>query len=239
MADATSRSAGAIVLLYGSGSPFAWKVWLALEHKALPYEARRLSFDGDLKTPAFSRINPRRRVPVLIDGAFSLSESSAIIEYLEDRYASSGESLWPADVQRRAIARRIACEVDIYLYPAIDILVAELLSKTTAHKIDTCKIAEAKHALIDEMAMIDTWLTESFVAGKRPSAADFAFYPMLAFLGRIDRRHGGSDWRGLLLDRIVRWMARVESLPYFGRTYPPHWREQPEGAPSAPPGAAR
>ena len=34
----------AIVLYYGSGSPFAWRVQLALEHKGLPYERKVLSF---------------------------------------------------------------------------------------------------------------------------------------------------------------------------------------------------
>jgi len=40
----------AIDFYYGSGSPFAWRVWLALEHKALPYELKVMSFDsGDLE----------------------------------------------------------------------------------------------------------------------------------------------------------------------------------------------
>ena len=34
-----------LVFYYGSGSPPAWRVWLALEHKRIPYEAVRLSFD--------------------------------------------------------------------------------------------------------------------------------------------------------------------------------------------------
>src|SRR4029079_9791036 len=42
----------AIVLYYGSGSPFAWRVQLALEHKSLPYERKVLSFSaGDTRKP--------------------------------------------------------------------------------------------------------------------------------------------------------------------------------------------
>ena len=38
----------------GSGSPFAWKVWLVLEHKKLAYDLKVLSFQaGDLKKPEF------------------------------------------------------------------------------------------------------------------------------------------------------------------------------------------
>ena len=36
----------ALTFYYGSGSPYAWKVWLALEHKGVPYEGKRLSFDN-------------------------------------------------------------------------------------------------------------------------------------------------------------------------------------------------
>src|SRR5215213_11956946 len=60
-------------LHYASGSPYAWRVWLSLEHKGVPYELKTLSFDaGDLKTPAFLALNPRHRVPVLVDDGFAL-----------------------------------------------------------------------------------------------------------------------------------------------------------------------
>ena len=53
-----------LVLYYGSGSPFAWRAHLALEHKALPYELKVLSFSaGDQKKPEFVALNPRHRVP--------------------------------------------------------------------------------------------------------------------------------------------------------------------------------
>jgi glutathione S-transferase len=76
---------------YGSGSPYAWRVWLALEHKALPYKLHVMSFDkGDLKTPSFLRINPRGRVPAIVDNGFPLFESAAILDYLDDAYPGSG-----------------------------------------------------------------------------------------------------------------------------------------------------
>ena len=46
-----------LTFYYGSGSPFAWRVWLSLEHKALPYEFKMLSFDAkDTHTPESSSI---------------------------------------------------------------------------------------------------------------------------------------------------------------------------------------
>ena len=57
----------AITFYYGSGSPFAWKVWLLLEHKQLSYELKLMSLqNGDLKKPEYLAINPRGKVPTLI-----------------------------------------------------------------------------------------------------------------------------------------------------------------------------
>ena len=91
---------------YASGSPYAWRVWLALERKGVPYHQKTLSFsDGDLKTPEYEALNPRRRVPVLVDDDFVLTESGAIVEYLEDRWPN-GPSLFAHEPRRRAIQRR-------------------------------------------------------------------------------------------------------------------------------------
>jgi glutathione S-transferase len=76
-----------VTLYYGSGSPYAWRVWLALEHKQTPYDLEVLSFDtGDLEKPEFLELNPRHKVPVLVDGGFVLYESAAIVEYVEERW---------------------------------------------------------------------------------------------------------------------------------------------------------
>ena len=97
---------------YGSGSPYAWRVWLALEHKGIPYHLKTVSFDaGDLKTAEFGALNPRRRVPVLVDDDFVLAESAAIVEYIEDRWPS-GPALFARDPRQRAIQRRMVREAD-------------------------------------------------------------------------------------------------------------------------------
>ena len=105
----------AVRFYYASGSPFAWRVWLALERKGIPYHLKTLSFDaGDLKTPEFSALNPRRRVPVLVDDDFALAESAAIVEYIEDRWPN-GPALFATEPRKRAIQRRMVREADHYL----------------------------------------------------------------------------------------------------------------------------
>jgi len=213
-----------ITFYFGSGSPYAWKIWLALEHKQLPYEAKRMFFDnGDLTTPEFLAINPRHQVPTIVDNGFALYESSAILEYLEDRYPDSGKPLWPKDVQARAIARRRVAEVSSFLDPINDKLLPAILvpaGKTP----DEAAIAQAIQALAEELARIESWFEHDFVAGSELGGADFALYPYIAFLGRVDARKPGYALKAMLPPKIAAWARRIEALPYFEGTVPPHWK---------------
>uniref|UniRef100_M4BJ65 GST N-terminal domain-containing protein n=1 Tax=Hyaloperonospora arabidopsidis (strain Emoy2) TaxID=559515 RepID=M4BJ65_HYAAE len=56
------------VVYWGSGSPQAWRTLIALEEKNLPYRSICISFSsGVLKTPFFRALNPRMRIPVLVE----------------------------------------------------------------------------------------------------------------------------------------------------------------------------
>ncbi|CAI5710614.1 unnamed protein product [Hyaloperonospora brassicae] len=56
------------VVYWGSGSPQAWRILIALEEKRLPYRSVCISFSsGVLKTPFFRALNPRMRIPVLVE----------------------------------------------------------------------------------------------------------------------------------------------------------------------------
>src|SRR4029078_485755 len=96
-----------LVLYYGSGSPYAWRVQLALEHKAVPYERKVLSFSaGDTRKPEFIALNPRHRVPTIVHDDFVLYESNAIVEYLDEAFPATGAPLFPGDARTRARVRR-------------------------------------------------------------------------------------------------------------------------------------
>ena len=213
-----------ITFYFGSGSPYAWKVWLALEHKQLPYEAKRMSFDRDeLKSVEFTAINPRQKVPAIVDNGFAMYESSAILEYLEDRYPASGAPLWPGDVNGRAIARRRTAEVSAYIDPINDKIFSGVFGPADKAP-NVVVIEEGKQSLAAELARIDAWLEKDYLAGDQLSGADFTLYPYLAFLGRVDNRKPGYHLHALVPPKLAAWMKRIEALPYFERTYPPHWK---------------
>jgi glutathione S-transferase len=214
----------ALVFYYGSGSPFAWKVQLALEHKTIPYERKLLSFStGDTKKPEFRALNPRGRVPTIDDNGFILYESNAIVEYLDEAYAARGPLLFPGDARQRAIVRRLICEIDNYLYPALDKLLDEAFKKP--EEIDPAVVDAMRKGVVDELAMLARTMRGDYLAGTL-SAADFALYPLVAFLFRVEQKKlPDLDAAAMLPPPVAAWRTRIGSLPFLDRTIPPHWTQ--------------
>lgn len=215
-----------IVFYYGSGSPFAWKVHLALEHKALPYERRVLSFSaGDTRKPEFVAINPRHRVPTIVDDGFALYESNAIVEYLDEQYPGRGAALFPGDTRLRATTRRLISEVDNYFDEALDPLITQLFERKPEER-DADAIAKAREGVVAECVRFTSSLRGPFLVGPL-SAADFALYPAVAFIYRAQQvRMPELDADGILTPELRAWKARIEALPFFAATIPPHWQKK-------------
>jgi len=51
-------------------------------------------------------------------------------------------------------------------------------------------------------------------------------YPYLALALRMDRKKADLDVRGAIPPKITAWMKRVEQLPWFEKTIPPHWKKK-------------
>lgn len=91
-------------------SPYAMSAYVALREKGLAFELRLLNLQkAEQASAAYAAISNTQRVPALVDNAhnFNLSESSAIAEYIDERYRERGHSLYPADISARAKAREL------------------------------------------------------------------------------------------------------------------------------------
>ena len=87
--------------LWGIGSARALRVHWALIELGLEYRSERIqSRSGETETPAYRRLNPRGKIPVLEDGGLVLSESAAIVTYLAETYGDG--RLIPAEGAERA-----------------------------------------------------------------------------------------------------------------------------------------
>lgn len=212
----------ALTFYAASGSQFAWRVWLALEHKGCAYTLRMLSFqEGDHRQPSFLAINPRHKVPALDDDGFALYESSAIVEYLDERFPG-GPALFPGDLRARALQRRIVAEVDHYLQP-LHGRIARQVFFTPPPNRDADELAAALDAWAYELARYEPLLTGDTL-GPSLGAADFTLYPFVATAERFDLRHPRLDAQSRLGPNLRAWRDRMRALPYHDACWPPHWR---------------
>jgi glutathione S-transferase len=211
----------AITFYTGSGSVPGWKVHLTLEYKQIPYELRLLSFQaGDLRKPEYLAVNPRGRTPAITDGDFALWESGVIVEYLEERWPE--RPVLPGDARARARLRRLVAEAQEFLGgPQLDMEYATFLAP--AGQQDPARLARARAAATAELPRYEEKLGAApFIAGESLTLADFTVYPIVAMIRRVTTRFSPEPFE--FGPYVAGWMQRIEALPGYERTYPPHWR---------------
>jgi glutathione S-transferase/RNA polymerase-associated protein len=107
-----------MLTLYGVAiSPYVRKVKIALWEKGIPFDSRVADPFLGILPDAFVAASPRLEMPTLIDGAFSIFDSTIILEYLEDAYPNP--PLRPAAPTDRARARMLEEIADTQLEAAI------------------------------------------------------------------------------------------------------------------------
>ncbi len=105
----------------GPLSMFGAKVEIAAHEKGVAFDLEMVAFSQQAgyapKHPEVLRINPKRQVPVLVDGDLEIFDSTQIFEYLEDRFPDP--PLWPRDPAGRARARLLEHTSDEVFFPHV------------------------------------------------------------------------------------------------------------------------
>ena len=81
-------------------SSCSYRVRICLSLKNIDYETIPvdiLKTKGEQYEQDYVKVNPIAQVPTLVDGDFSLTQSMAIMEYLDERYPDCGEELFPGN----------------------------------------------------------------------------------------------------------------------------------------------
>jgi glutathione S-transferase len=218
----------ALELYWGSGSPFAWRVMLTLEVKGLAYQSRLLEFSkGDHKAAGFLKLNPRGKVPLLKDDDFVLNESLAIMAYLDKKYPEP--PLFGTSPEETGLIWRAVMETEAYLLSAGDKVIRPVFFGKGLDQTE--KIQQAAQAVRQELQRIDRELSGSaWLVGKQISAADISLFPLVQTILRAARKDAAKSLKLELLPladtfpNLSAWVRRIEALPGYERTYPPHWR---------------
>jgi len=219
----------ALELWWGSGSPYSWRALLALEYKQLTYVSHMVQFaKQEHKSPLLLSMNPRGRVPVLKDGEYVCFESLAILHYLDRKYPE--RPLFGATPEEAGTIARVICEYQWYVEDHIQKIIYAILFQGVEGRME--EVERALGYVIAEARRIESRLaSSSWLVGASFSAADIIVFPGIQILLRALERREAQDLRARLLPvetnfpAIAAWITRVEALPGYERTYPPHWKE--------------
>ena len=218
----------ALTLYWGSGSPFSWRVMLALEHKRLDYVSELLHFDKqEHQSPHMLKLNPRGRVPVLKDGDYVVFESLAILYYLDLKHPDP--PIFGQSPEEAGVIMRVCLEFQAYAEPSLLDICEAVFSNQVQGRFE--ELSDAMHVVAREARTIEGRLSkENWVVGEQYSATDMVIFPAIQLLRRALAKPQASELGARLLPMVrnypalARWIARIEALPGYERTYPPHWR---------------
>jgi glutathione S-transferase len=179
----------------------------------LEYQAVDL-FTGEHVQPAFTAINPHQAVPVLEEGDFRLSESSAILKYLAEK---SGSPAYPRDLQQRA---RVNERMDWFntslsrelcygfLYPQLMPTHLRPDANAQRHTLDWAR----RNAVRWLDVLNGHWLggDNRYVCGERITIADYLGIAQVTVgeAAHVDY----SRW-----PNVARWIARMKDRPAWAR----------------------
>jgi glutathione S-transferase len=219
----------AVEIFWVSGSPFSWRVLLAAEVKGVEYQSNLLSFDkGEHKTPEYRKLNPRGRTPFLRDGDFVLTESLALMVYL-DRIGS-GPPLFGTSPRETARIFEALSEIASD-FERVGFAFVEPILFESASTGDTTPLTKSASKVRAELAHFEARLTaHDHLAGAALSAADLAAYTGIMLALRAAGKDIAKDLDLQLLPlethypRLAAWAKRMEALPGYAKVYPPHWK---------------
>ncbi|KAF9615353.1 hypothetical protein IFM89_023004 [Coptis chinensis] len=146
----TSYSSSSKLVLYSFWqSSCAWRVRFALNLKGLAYEYKAVDlYKGEQFSPEFESLNPLHFVPVLVDGDLILSDSFAILLYLEDKYPQ--RALLPVDIKQKAFNLQVASIVASSIQPL--------------HLLGRLKSIEEKVGPAEQRLLLQIHMKKGFVA---------------------------------------------------------------------------
>jgi len=204
-----------VEVYWASGSPFAWKVLLALEERKIPHKSVLISFSNyDHKKPEYLALNPRGKVPILQNGSDTLYESMAILMYLENKFSEN--SLLPTVNYAKILTRAFEAQY-----------IADATVKFLSLDVKTATPEQIKESFQPALKELDQWeryLYENagpFLFGNHVTLADLSIFPHIALIVRY----------GLELQKrypkINAYYENMVSRESVQKTWPFHWKETP------------
>jgi glutathione S-transferase len=177
-------------LYHADSCPYCVRTRLVLDGKRIAYESVQIDLRD--RPPLLRELNPRNRVPVLVDDDVVLAESEAIDEYLEEVYPQ--ESMMPQDAPSRALVR---------------VMMRRFEDLASAYYALRRGEEHAETDVLAELNALDVLLAlQPYIAGETYTLADPGYWPWIARLPGY-----GVDPRGYAA--VAAWLDRLEERPEY------------------------
>ena len=191
-------------------SSASFRVRIALALKGLPYEYLSVHLlKGEHKKPEFAALSADQFVPLLDDAGVQLSQSMAIMEYLDETHPEP--PLLPRDPLGRARVRALAQSVACDIHPLNNLRVLKYLVRELKASEDA-KNAWYRHWCREGLLSLERQLqrlpASTFCHGDTPTLADCCLVPQVVNAQRFEVSFEG-------LDRIASIHAACMALPAF------------------------
>lgn len=197
-------------------SSASYRVRIALNLKGVTYETlpvHLLKDGGQQRSEAYRALNPQARVPLLVEGDFRLSQSLAILEYLESRHPDP--QLLPQEPRRRAEVQAFCQAIAADIQPLQNLSTLQYLTKHFAASEEQ-KAAWLRHWIETGLAALERQFGQAgtrFVFGDSPTLADCVLVPQMYAVRRFACDAGRFP-------RLAAVSAHCESLPAFQAAHP-------------------
>ncbi len=193
-------------IVTGPISLFAAKVEIAAREKAIPYERIEVPFTlttrYEPRHPDVARINPKRQIPVLIDGDLEIFDSTQIMEYLE--HLVPEPPLWPREPKARARARLLEHKAD-------EIFAPHVIKILPGNAKDDGEIKAAKEGIAAYQREMDVVLANREFLADTFSHADIALF-MAQYFACMMRVNVPRE-----MENLWSWQARVAARESVAR----------------------
>ncbi len=202
-------------LYYHPVSTVSRPVMLLVTEAAIAIDALEVVdlFSGAHLQPAYAAINPSKQVPVLEDGDFRLTESSAILKYLADKV---GSPTYPKDLRQRARVNERMDWFNTGLYRDLGygLVYPQCLPtyKRSDEKVQSAVLAWGREKSRRWLDILDADLigANAFVCGDQITLAD---YLGACFLTAGEVVHlDYSPWKN-----VSRWLATMKARPSWAK----------------------
>ena len=167
-------------------SSAAYRVRIALNLKGLSYETRPVHLvhdGGEQHAEGYRMINPQELIPCLLDGDRVITQSLAIMEYLDEMYPEPETALLPFDARSRAQVRALAMAVTCDIHPLGNLRVLQQLEAQFGASEEQ-RAAWSRHWIATGFKAMEAMLTDNaatgrYCHGETPTMADACLVPQV------------------------------------------------------------